>query len=166
MSITPAVFSQSTRITNYYSLNLSQKKTRLHITMKLFGNIVNTGSIPHTVSILKKELPSVLHTQCFNDEGLPFIREVKKTEIGHLFEHILLEYLCLLKLASGRRIATFKGNTNWNWERDARGTFHITINAGEKDAHLMPKAMDAAISLLNSIIYPPSYMCVTEATKI
>jgi hypothetical protein len=165
MSINPATLSTSIQNTDHYSLNLQQRKTRIRITMKLFGNVVNTKTIPHTVKILKKALPSVLHTQCFNDEGLPFVKEVKKTEIGHLFEHILLEYLCLLKLASGRKIATFKGNTNWNWERDTWGTFHITINAGEKDAHLMPQAMDASIKLLNSIIHPPSYMRITEATK-
>lgn len=166
MSITPAVITNTVQTTDFFTLDLKQNKSNLRITMKLFGKEVNTRSLPNTFAILKKELPSVLHTQCFNDDGLPFATEVKKTEIGHLFEHILLEYLCLLKLSSGSRFATFKGNTHWNWERDPWGTFHIDINASARDAHLMPQALDATIKLVNKIISPPSLLRVTHATKI
>ena len=77
-------------VDNLFSLLITQKQTSAKITMQLFYNQVNTCDIPVIVDLLQEHLPNVLFTQCFNDEGFPFNVEVKNTEIGHLFEHILL----------------------------------------------------------------------------
>ena len=94
----------------------------------------------------------MLLTQCFNDDGLPFRMEVKHTEIGHLFEHILLEYLCQGKIAKGAQRASYSGNTKWNWIKEPRGTFHIRLSCGMKDADILPAAMDKTISLMKVIL--------------
>ncbi len=120
--------------------------------MLSYTSIINTRDIPFTYTILEKQLPSILIAQCFNDEGLPFSQEVKMTEIGHLFEHIMLEYLCILKLANGHSKATFRGETNWNWKRDLRGTFHIHINAGIKHEEIFDEALTNSIELLVKIM--------------
>jgi len=113
---------------------------------------VNTSDFPHTYRTLKTFLPSVLTTECFNDENLPFSQEVKSTEIGHLFEHILLEYMCQLKIAKGHKSAVFAGKTRWNWERDPRGTFHIRVNCTLKDVDIFPTALNKTIALMKIIL--------------
>lgn len=114
--------------------------------------IINTNQIPHIVQYLKHAFPSVLTTQCFNDQNLPFSQEVKDTEIGHLFEHILLEELCLLKIQRGSRCATFNGITNWNWVKEPQGTFHIEIDSTYKDADILVEALDKTLKLVEIII--------------
>ena len=137
---------------NPYTLTIHQTRKHVKITMELFIPIVNTNTLPKTHKILKKMLPSVLITECFNEQNIPFIEEVKHTEIGHLFEHILLENLCMLKIADGKSSATFRGRTHWNWKKDKKGIFHIIVSAGKKDAHLLPDALDQTIQLTNHIL--------------
>lgn len=120
--------------------------------MRLFGDIVNTRHLPATASILKTNLPSVLESKCFNEEKLPFAIEVTATEIGHLFEHILLTYLCKKKVGQGARRATFRGVTDWNWKKDPWGTFHITIGAGAKEEDILMSAMTPTISLVTKVL--------------
>src|SRR5260221_1214377 len=86
-------------VEDLFSLAIIQKRTRTKITMDLLYNQINTKKIPLITDLLKENLPSVLATICYNDLNLPFHVEVLNTEIGHLFEHILLEYLCQSKLA-------------------------------------------------------------------
>ncbi len=120
--------------------------------MQLYGNEVNTSHIPTIVDLLKMNLPNVLLTKCFNDDNLPFRIEVKNTEIGHLFEHILLEYLCQLKIAKGFNSATYAGRTRWNWVKDPRGKFHIHLNCGVKDADILPVAIEKTVHLMKLIM--------------
>lgn len=120
--------------------------------MLLLKDPVNTSDIPSTYDVLQYFLPGVLNTECFNDQGLPFSREVKKTEIGHLFEHILLEYMCQLKIGKGYKSAIYAGRTKWNWERDPRGVFHIRINCTLKDADIFPPALEKSIKLMKIIL--------------
>jgi len=120
--------------------------------MALANHVVNTKDIPSTISLLESYLPSVLYSTCFNDSGLPFAVEAQSTEIGHLFEHILLEYLCYFKLLEGVRSAEYSGVTQWNWEHDPWGVFHITINTGCADSEIFKKAMHQSILLLQIIL--------------
>ncbi len=113
---------------------------------------INTADIPHVFDVLKNFLPSVLTTECFNDENLPFFQEVKKTEIGHLFEHILLEYMCQSKIAKGYKSAVYSGRTRWNWKRDPKGLFHIHISCSLKDHDLLPAALKKSIALMKIIL--------------
>lgn len=144
--------TQQFLVDNLFSLNVIQKQTSTQIVMQLLYNQVNTREIPHIVELLELHLPNVLLTQCFNDDGLPFRMEVKHTEIGHLFEHILLEYLCQGKIAKGAQRASYSGNTKWNWIKEPRGTFHIRLSCGMKDADILPAAMDKTISLMKVIL--------------
>lgn len=139
-------------IENSFSLFIQQNTSCAIIKMLLLKDPINTAEIPYTFDILEYFLPSVLTTECFNDQNLPFCQEVKKTEIGHLFEHILLEYMCQLKINKGCKSATYAGRTKWNWERDPRGVFHIRINCTHKDADIFPLALNKSILLMRTIL--------------
>jgi hypothetical protein len=151
MHLSSQSFSDQT-IENLFSLSVTQKNTSTKIIMQLHSNEVNTSHIPFIVDLLKIKLPSVLLTKCFNDDNLPFCDEVRNTEIGHLFEHILLEYLCQLKIAKGHNRASFAGRTRWNWIKDPKGKFHIHLNCGMKDADILPAAIEKTITLMKFVL--------------
>lgn len=144
--------NQNYFVENLFSLAITQKQTRTKITMDLLYSHINTNKIPFISDLLMKNLPSVLESTCYNDLNLPFVKEVRNTEIGHLFEHIVLEYLCQNRLAKGAKKATYTGRTNWNWTRDPFGRFHIQLNCGIKDADILPLALDQSISLMKIIL--------------
>jgi hypothetical protein len=151
-SMLPQPAAQEYVIDNFFSLDVIQKQTTTKIVMQLHYNQVNTRTIPTIIQLLEDHLPNVLFTQCFNDEGYPFHVEVKNTEIGHLFEHILLEYLCQLKIAKGAISASYSGRTKWNWIRDPRGKFHIHLTCGMKDADILPTAIEKTVTLMKVIL--------------
>ena len=135
-----------------FSLSITPEIKRTYIQMRLKTKVVNTRFIPKARDILEKSFPRVLESKCFNDRKLSFYDEVINTEIGHLFEHILIENLCQLKIAGGAQSAIFNGLTNWNWNKDPRGLFHIRVDAGIKDYPIFSPAMNKSIELLNLII--------------
>jgi hypothetical protein len=139
-------------VSNLFSLVITHKTTSTKIIMTMHNKTLNTNTLPQTHYLLQQRLPSVLHTQCYNDENLPFSTEVRSTEIGHLFEHILLEYLCQIKISRGYNSAVFSGRTRWNWVRDPRGMFHIYLSCGQKDAQLFPEALEKTIRLMKIIL--------------
>jgi hypothetical protein len=155
MSIITASFIQTPKQfvqPDLFSLIVKQNNKHTDITMNMFNAIVNTRSLPHTYTILGNQLPSIYKATCFNDNNLPFSEEVLHTEIGHLFEHILLEYLCLYKIKNGSRAAVFNGETSWNWKSEPYGTFHISIDAGVRDDRVFEQALNSSISLINTIL--------------
>lgn len=129
-----------------FTLAHQQEEENTLLTMTLNTPFVDTTEIPLTSEILNKYLPSIFRSKCFNDKNLPFHKEVASTEIGHLFEHILLEFL------TERKRRSFKGITEWNWTRDRKGTFHITIDLLEKESKLLPEALQKSIELLALIL--------------
>lgn len=136
----------------YFSLSIHSMKKKTLMTMRLFTEMMNTAAIPETFSILTSRLPSIFTSTCYNDEALPFATEVLQTEIGHLFEHIILEYLCRYKIESGEANAIYSGLTRWDWHSDPRGVFHITLTAGSEDIKILGQAIDQSIHLLSYII--------------
>jgi hypothetical protein len=120
--------------------------------MSLYTNFYHTNSLPRTFSQLNENLPGVLKSKCFNEENLPFATEVLNTELGHLFEHILLEYLCSTKISRGAKNALFRGLTSWNWRRDAKGTFHITIYMNPEDLEIFSYSLNKTVILMNLIL--------------
>lgn len=152
-------------VENLFSLAIVQKRTSTKITMDLHYNQLNTSEIPSLVEMLEQKLPSVLATTCYNDMELPFHVEVRNTEIGHLFEHILLEYLCQHKIAKGARAATFAGRTKWNWKRDPMGRFHIHLSCGAKDSDILPLALEQTVNLMKIILGFEQPLFVTEAAQ-
>lgn len=136
----------------HYFLEVTQKQSCCKLDMSMKTPCLNTTELPHTFSIIRKELPSLLNTMCFNEDNLPFKEEVKHTEIGHLFEHIVLEYLCLNKLAAGSRKAVFNGRTSWNWVKETRGIFHIHIDVAEEDSKILTAALFQAELLMQKLL--------------
>lgn len=137
---------------DFFTLDIVYAQRSTKIDMHLSTSFVTTQPLPQTYTLLTEHLPSILMSKCFNDENLPFAIEVKQTEIGHLFEHILLEYMCQLKMLKGYDNATYSGRTYWNWVRDPKGTFHIVVKSGVKDADIFPVAIDKSIQLLKTIL--------------
>jgi len=134
-----------------FSLKIVHRRVSTYLSMKLFTEVINTKDLPNTKRILKTILPSIFYSKCFNERNLPFSREVKCTEIGHLFEHIMLEYLCRLKLSRGFKEVEFEGLTRWNWYKEEKGTFHITINSTIHDREIFFQALGKSIALINFI---------------
>jgi len=150
------------QVHNLFALKITYTKSATKINMALQIPIVNTKDITDTASILQMYLPSVLYSTCFNDDKLPFAVEVQATEIGHLFEHILLEYLCYFKLLTGEKSAEYSGVTKWNWEKDPWGVFNITINAGLDEFEIFAQAMQQTILLTQYILneYNPNSLAL------
>lgn len=135
-----------------FSLSLSQQEELMYMKMQTHTPIVNTSDLPNTVLILKKLCPRVLRTKCFNDKNLPFREEVKHTEIGHMFEHIILAYLSEMYASKGIMNIVFNGQTNWNWQIDKRGTFHIYISPINKMPTILQEAIYKAVIVTEIIM--------------
>ncbi len=136
---------------NLFALNINQKKLTTDIVMQLFTSRATTQHFPRTLSVLEKYLPSVLKSKCFNYNNYSFSKEVQQTEIGHLFEHILLEYLSYYKNLKGSGVV-YNGVTEWNWKKDAVGTFHINIDAGYEDKEVFNLALEKSMILISKIL--------------
>jgi hypothetical protein len=141
-----------TQCSESFHLLVCQDISRLTIIMQLLTQAVNTRHIPNTVSLLQEYCPSVLKTTCFNEYNIPFRREVKATEIGHLFEHILLEQLCIEKLEMGCRSAEYSGRTYWNWVKEPRGLFKIYIDATFSDHQYITHALDRTVHITEKVL--------------
>jgi hypothetical protein len=137
----------------FYQLTVSETKSNWKIEMTVAHTCLNTKTLPNTFHILEKHLPSIFHCDCFNKTNAPFREELKHTELGHLFEHMLLEYLCLAKLEAGSNTAEFIGKTSWNWRTETRGKFHIKIDKVDKNAPYFIEAVKKSIGLLNLILF-------------
>src|SRR6266852_924914 len=113
---------------SYFNIRGNVQKEKLNLTMKVFQKKhINTRTIPDAVSILNEHLPVIFSSKCFNEENKNFRQESRQTELGHLFEHIMLEYLCMARLADGQSEAIYEGVTSWNWLKEKEGTFNIEI---------------------------------------
>ena len=130
---------------------IKNKKIRLEMIVPEKGH-VTTATLPSTVDLLNEYLPSIFNCQCFNEQNKDFVEESRNTELGHLFEHIMLEYLCIEKLDSGFQDASYEGRTNWNWEKDKEGVFYIEILAGNSTNKIIENAFGKSVNLLNKII--------------
>lgn len=136
----------------FFNLSIRHRIQTLKIIMNCHTANLTTNQYPLTSRIIKKNLPTVLLTECFNSEGLTFAKEIKKTEIAHLFEHILLENLCLKKIAAGFSSASFSGRTHWNWIKYPKGSFFISISIEKTDLKFLPEALQSSINLLEVIL--------------
>ncbi len=145
----------------YFSLSFADSPATITFTIMLYGDEVTTTQMPFIRQMLKKDLPTIFRSKCFNEENIPFYKEVISTELGHLFEHILLEYLCLAKINTGFSEATFSGMTRWNWNRDPYGTFHIEIGIDEQDKVFLTQALSKTMTLFQKILLYPRTQIVT-----
>src|SRR5260221_4363523 len=137
----------------YFTIDGKIRGKKLNLIMKVFQRKhINTRTIPVTVPILNKHLPVIVTCDCFNDKNCSFEEECKHTELGHLFEHIMLEYLCMAKIADGKNEAIYEGITSWNWLKEKEGTFNIEITSGLKDEKFIKKALNQSTDLLSKIL--------------
>lgn len=120
--------------------------------MKMLIDILYTSELPQTFSILEQSIPSILRATCYNYAKIPFYEEVKRTEIGHLFEHLILENLCKIRIVQGKDNTDFSGVTYWDWRKYPRGTFHITIDSGEQIKDILYPALKFSSDILNNIL--------------
>ena len=145
------LFDRSLR-SDFFLLDISFKSLSTQIVMKMLTNSLLTSSYPATVTVLDTYLPSIYKSRCFNPLNLPFKKEVENTEIGHLFEHILLEYMSIEHRSLDLKSAPFSGYTSWNWKQDSRGTFHIKIKAGRSYMGLLESSIVKSVEVLSIIM--------------
>lgn len=135
------------------SIEAINRKSQAEISLFLSFPYVNTLFFPKTLDILEQNLPTVLKSKCFNKFNLPFRTEAAQTEMGHLFEHILLEYLFKLNLKYKGEKQVFSGRTSWDWKKDPRGLFKITINTTtDMEKFIFTIALGKSIEILEKII--------------
>jgi hypothetical protein len=134
-----------------YHLTIEYHKSKTLISMQAFSGVETTDDLPAAIRVLKQKLPNIFTSQCFNDQNLSFFEEAQHTEIGHLFEHILLEHLCATKAALGFDMVEFAGVTRWNWHKNPRGSFSIEISANQEDRIIFNEALKKTIHLMNQI---------------
>lgn len=104
------------------SITFLPRHTRLTVR---FRHHLYSGQLPELANSLLRMLPQLREHLCYNRNGVPFIEELYDTELGHVFEHVILEIL-------RRRGLHLRGQTTWNWHRDPLGTYNVTINTGKK----------------------------------
>lgn len=136
----------------FFKIESSTQRSKLNILMVVSTDDLTTKYLPQTYHILQSQLPAILQHKCFNSFDLPFSEELKNTELGHLFEHILLEYLSLIKFEKGYQNVSFTGETRWDWKKEDRGIFHIDIKLNKADRYFIDLAIKKAITLMNLIM--------------
>lgn len=142
----------NTFVTSQYQLHWQDTQDFWNIHFHIKAPLHTTANLPGTQAILKSILPSVITTDCFNAENLPFSQELQKTETAHLFEHILLDYLCREAIHSGAKSAEFIGRTYWSSSVLVPQDFEIKIGKAPIEEALFKEALSKSCSLLNIII--------------
>lgn len=137
---------------DFYKMHIFPNENLLEIKLQMLTPFVTTSNLEHTYSFFKKNLPSILKSKCFNENNYAFSKEILNTELGHLFEHILLENLCKEKLLYGHKSASFSGNTSWNWKKEKLGNFTIKINFDPEDKIYLEKAMEKTCALFIKLL--------------
>jgi hypothetical protein len=112
-----------------------------------FRNRLYSSQVDDIATRLCEMLPTLTDHRCINRHGLPFTEELNDTELGHVFEHVVLELL------SQREIYA-RGQTTWNWERDAIGTYQVTISSGKRIA-IKECVLIAQAIFTNLLLGPP-----------
>jgi len=81
-----------------------------------------TDCAPHVPQGLFRLFPHLSRHKCHNGNGYSFRREAMATEVPHLLEHLIIELQ-----AQAQHHDVLKGETQWNWRVDPRGTFHVHV---------------------------------------
>jgi cyanophycin synthase-like protein len=111
-----------------------------------FHHSLYSSQVDRLQTHLLDMLPSLREHICYNRSGLPFVEELENTELGHVFEHIMLAIL------EQRGLCT-SGQTTWNWHRDPIGTYHVTLATGKK--HLVKESILVAQTILTNLLVGP-----------
>ncbi|KKR09735.1 MAG: hypothetical protein UT38_C0022G0013 [Microgenomates group bacterium GW2011_GWA2_39_19] len=138
--------------TDHFTINIKHRESTTHLFMHMLSPTLYTDQLPHTYKFLMTHLPCIYKSKCFNHSKVPFKKEVKDTEIAHLFEHILLEHLRLEKESRGCKSACFSGETRWDWSKNPCGTFHIKVGVKHAELEVFSKAFEKSINLFMSLL--------------
>ena len=103
-----------------------------------------TSQAPHLPNRLFRLFPTLARHKCDNGLGLTFRQECRKTEIPHLFEHLIIELQSQAQPAE-----VLRGETEWNWSIDPRGRFHVHVDF--ENVLLAIGAIRLAERLINSL---------------
>jgi hypothetical protein len=133
-----------------FSFTLQQTATKSKFQMQFPASCTTTRVLPHTYKFLKKNIPSILKCECYNDDSLPFYKEVKHTEMAHLFEHILLDQLCQEK--SAEVDAEYSGQTEWDWNIHPVGSFKVIVGCTKCEEKYLAIALNKTIRLMELLI--------------
>src|SRR5947209_18170379 len=107
-------------------------------------NRYTTDHVPHLPRSLFKLFPHLAQHKCHNDGGYSFRRESMATEIPHLLEHLIIELQ-----TQAQRHEILKGETQWNWRVDPRGTFHVHVEY--ENEQLVLAAIRLAERIINAL---------------
>lgn len=107
-------------------------------------NRYTTDHVPHLPRCLFRLFPRLAEHKCHNDHGHSFQRESLSTEIPHLLEHLIIE----LQTQAQQHLA-LRGETQWNWRVDPRGTFHVHVEY--ENEQLVLAAIRLAERIVNAI---------------
>jgi len=124
--------------------------TSVGLVQQVKRELVSTAALPLTSFVLAKTIPTIFENDCFNNSGLTFREEVKDTEIGHLFEHLILENLKLESLKENI-YSDFRGETYWDWKKECFGRFNIDIEVNKVGKRYFYRALLRSITILESI---------------
>jgi len=145
---------------------LTQRPDHVEITIQFFTSFYTTHEIPGTIALLETLLPRIFRHKCFNSGKLAFKEEAANTELGHLFEHILLEFLCIYKYKEGHLDFNLKGLTEWNWLQDPRGIFYISLNTKREDIFVLQQALLKTQNLMEVILMANTKSPMLPSKKI
>ncbi len=92
-------------------------------------------------SRVMRRMPLMAGHTCDNSGGLRFSDEAADTEVAHLLEHVAVEILARTAPQRGCR-----GETAWDFSRDGRGVFRVTVH--HRDADAAAAALERAVDVL------------------
>lgn len=142
-------------ITNlpYYQLKIDSQDKECWVVDTWFAPpISNSSLLPSMTTTFDHLLPEIYEAECDNPSNLSFKTEMLQTETAHLFEHILLEYLCKEQLASGKLYADYSGRTFWNANQKIVEKAIILIQKHREHSQLFYQALLKSCLLLDTIL--------------
>jgi len=83
---------------------------------------IRTSAMPGIADEILRMLPGLARHRCECGSARGIAAELADTETAHLIEHVALE---LLVLEGAPR--SLRGETRWDFRRDGRGVFRVTI---------------------------------------
>lgn len=105
------------------ALRVSSDAGRVELVLALEpGDPSRTSQAPGLAESVRRVLPGIDRHRCTSPGTGLLASEIADTEIAHLVEHVALEFAVL---AGSPR--TLGGNTDWDFARDGRGVFRITL---------------------------------------
>jgi len=107
-------------------------------------NRYTTDHVPHLPRSLFELFPHLADHKCHNEHGYSFRRESMSTEIPHLLEHLIIELQ-----SQAQMHYSLKGETQWNWRVDPRGTFHVHVEY--ENEQLVLAAIRLAERIVNAV---------------